>query len=107
MSDTSSPIILPKLKRVPKAKRFIAESDVVVAEAVNEVYTMTEAEVPNDEKEMRTRKPSAYNIMLGEFMKKISMEEAEKPKEDRIPGGDRMKMAQEMYREWKKTSVKA
>lgn len=47
------------------------------------------------------RKPSEYNIMVGEFMKKISLEENEKPKEDRIAPRERMAKAQLMYREWK------
>lgn len=53
------------------------------------------------EKPKRTRAASAYNMLLGEFMKKISLEEAEKPKEDRIPRNERMAKAQAMYREWK------
>jgi hypothetical protein len=91
----------------PEADATDESEPEVVAEAVKKPKAEKKPKEPKAEKEKRTRKPSPYNIMLGEFMKKISMEEAEKPKEDRIPGGDRMKMAQEMYREWKKTSVKA
>lgn len=55
------------------------------------------------EKAKRTRKPSAYNMMLGEFMKKIALDEAEKPKEEQLARNKRMSKAQEMYREWKET----
>ena len=50
----------------------------------------------------RTRKPSNYNMLLGEFMKQVSVTENEKAnKEDRLSRGDRMKAAQQMYRDWK------
>jgi hypothetical protein len=40
------------------------------------------------------RNPSAYNMLLGEYMRQIALKE-------RISRGDCMKKAQEMYREWK------
>lgn len=51
--------------------------------------------------DVKTKKLSAYNIKLGEFMKKISLEEKAKPKNERMSSSDRMKRAQQMYREWK------
>lgn len=50
-------------------------------------------------KVIKTRKPSLYNIMIGEFIKKISAEQKDlNPKQ-------RMSLAQEMYRTWKATCV--
>jgi hypothetical protein len=54
------------------------------------------------EKPKRTRKPSVYNMLIGEFMKKIALEENDKDKESQIPRNERMKAAQTMYKEWKR-----
>jgi hypothetical protein len=93
----------PKLTKAKKP-RAPKKAKAVKAEAVEEAPKAPEAKSAEPEPEpklKRTRKPSTYNILLGEFIKKISLEENEKDKEDRLPRGDRMKKAQDMYREWK------
>lgn len=52
-------------------------------------------------KEKKTRTPSEYNLLLGEFMRKIAMDSKDLPEDQKVPRGERMKMAQKMYREWK------
>lgn len=48
---------------------------------------------------IKEKKPTVYNIKLGEFMKKIAAENPE------VEKGERMKRAQQMYREWKAEQV--
>ena len=45
----------------------------------------------------KTRTPSLYNKMLGEFMKQVSM----KDKENSLSQRDKMLRAQALYRSWK------
>jgi hypothetical protein len=99
-------------KKVIKMETEIKESDDEPGEETKKVTKkkvikteINESNVKNksekDEKPKRVRKASAYNILIGEFMKKISLEEKDKPKEEQIPYTDRMKVAQVMYKEWK------
>ena len=87
---------LAKKPRKPRAKKVVA-AEVVAAEVVAVDVAAAEGERSAEVKPKRTRKPSAYNMLLGEFMRKIAQEEKE------IPRNERMAKAQSMYRDWKST----
>ena len=90
-----------KKKPAKKAADEEAEEPVTNKKPAKKAAAKKTAKSDEDEKPKTKRKPSEYNIMMGEFMKKISLEESEKPKEERIPPKERMAKAQSMYREWK------
>jgi cell division septation protein DedD len=93
------PIVVEEVKAAePKEKPVKAKKEKSVKAKKESDEEPAEDEV---KKEKKHRKPSAYNIMIGEFMKKIAIDEKEKSEDDKIPKGGRMKRAQEMYREWK------
>jgi hypothetical protein len=51
--------------------------------------------VPHEPQSINLKKPTIYNIKIGEFIKEIGITYPDLEK------GQRMKKAQEMYREWK------
>ena len=86
----------------PRAKKVVEAviEEVVEAEPVTPVKAPAAgersaqvAEPGAPVKPKRTRKPSAYNMLLGEFMRKIAQEE------DKIPRNERMAKAQMMYKD--------
>ena len=85
------------MARVRKNPTPVAAAAEVIPEVIPEVVAEPAAEV----KPKRTRKPSAYNMLLGEFMRKIAQEEKE------IPRNERMAKAQSMYRDWKSARAAA
>lgn len=95
--EPASPVVEPKpAPKAPKAPKKPAKAD---SDEDKPAKDCSGDEAPAKPKS--TRKPSNYNLLLGEFMRKIALQEKEKPEEDRIPRGERMKAAQAMYREWK------
>jgi hypothetical protein len=52
-----------------------------------------------DTKKKHSRNPTQYNILVGEFLKKISIDD--KNNNEKLSGSSRLKKAQEMYRQWK------
>lgn len=106
-SDEEKPKAKPKKidseEEKPKAKPKKVESDDEKPKAKPKKVESDDDKPKKEEKSKR--KPSQYNVMLGEFMKKIALEEKDKAEDNRIPRGERMKKAQEMYREWKATQA--
>ena len=98
-----------KTEEVVEIKEVVKVEEVVKVVIKPKKIKKTKVVDSSDEadviKPKRTRKPSIYNIKLGEFMKILALEEGEKNKEDRMPKGGRMKRAQEMYKEWKANTL--
>jgi hypothetical protein len=99
---TPEPVAAPEKKpRKPRAKKVeepvavtpVADPIPVAVTPVADLIPVAEPGAPVKAK--RTRKPSAYNMLLGEFMRKIAQEE------DKLPRNERMAKAQSMYRDWK------
>ena len=64
----------------------------------NEIEKELELDVPiitRDKIKLRTRKPSIYNIKIGEFMDELGK------KNKYLPAQERMRRANKMYQEWK------
>lgn len=64
----------------------------------NEIEKELELDVPiitRDKIKLRTRKPSIYNIKIGEFIDELGK------KNKYLPAQERMRRANKMYQEWK------
>jgi len=89
----------PAEAEAPKPAEVIPEPTKVKKQSKQKVIKNNDDVESEKPKVKHARTPSQYNIMLGEFMKKIAIESKE------IPRNERMSKAQEMYREWKAQQV--
>jgi hypothetical protein len=102
--EDNKPIKIAKVRkpRVTKAKIITpVEIEKELEKDHPIVFEPIAAQVPNtpDNKKKYSRNPTQYNILVGEFLKKISIDD--KDKSEKMSGTSRLKKAQEMYRQWK------
>ena len=103
----------PKIVEPVEIEKELEAEEPIMKEHIPEVEAIKEVEVaaqastsaststPDEPKKKYSRNPTQYNILVGEFLKKISLEDKDKNKSEKMNGTTRLKKAQEMYKQWK------